>query len=91
MLYEHPTRATEWDQLAGIRGGGEGNMIRFALNRREPLRIQWEQFLDAVREGRPAPVSGLDGLAALSTARAIRASAARREAVVPAYRAEAIA
>jgi UDP-N-acetylglucosamine 3-dehydrogenase len=86
MLYEHPTRATEWDQLAGIRGGGEGNMIRFALDRREPLRVQWEQFLGAVRTGGPAPVAGLDGLAALSTARAIRASASRRETVVPAYR-----
>ena len=52
-LYEHPTRATEWDALAGIRGGGEGDMIRFALDRREPLRVQWEQFLAAVRDGRP--------------------------------------
>lgn len=85
-LYEHPTRATHWDALAGIRGGGEGDMIRFALDRREPLRVEWEQFLAAVREGRPAPVSGADGLAALSTARAIRASAARHETVVPAYR-----
>jgi UDP-N-acetylglucosamine 3-dehydrogenase len=86
MLYEHPTRATEWDALAGIRGGGEGNMIRFALDRREPLRVQWEEFLGAIRDGRPAPVSGADGLAALSTARAIRSSAARGETVVPAYR-----
>lgn len=86
MLYEHPTRATDWDHLAAIRGGGEGNMIRFALERREPLRVQWEQFLSAVREGRPAPVSGLDGLASLSVARAIQTSASRHEAVVPAYR-----
>ena len=86
VLYEHPTRATEWDQLAGIRGGGEGDMIRFALDRREPLRVQWEQFLAAVRAGGPAPVSGIDGLAALSIARAIRASAERHETVVPAYR-----
>ena len=64
MLYAHPTSATDWDHLAAIRGGGEGDMIRFALNRREPLRVQWEQFLGAVREGRPAPVSGHDGLAA---------------------------
>jgi predicted dehydrogenase len=85
-LYEHPTRATDWDALAGIRGGGEGDMIRFALDRREPLRVEWEQFLAAGREGRPAPVSGADGLAALSTARAIRESAARHETVVPAYR-----
>jgi predicted dehydrogenase len=86
VLYEHPTRATEWDQLAGIRGGGEGDMIRFALDRREPLRVEWEQFLAAVRTGGPAPVSGHDGLAALSTAHAIRASAERHETVVPGYR-----
>jgi UDP-N-acetylglucosamine 3-dehydrogenase len=86
MFYEHPTRATDWDHLAAIRGGGEGNMIRYALERREPLRVQWEQFLGAVREGRPAPVSGRDGLASLSVARAIRESAARHETVVPAYR-----
>ncbi len=86
MLYEHPTRATEWDQLAGIRGGGEGNMIRFALDRREPLRVQWEQFLAALRAGEPAPISGHDGLAALSTAHAISVAAERHETVVPAYR-----
>lgn len=86
FLYEHPTRATEWDQLAGIRGGGEGDMIRFALDRREPLRVQWEEFLDALRAGGPAPIGGHDGLAALSTARAITLSAERHETVVPAYR-----
>ena len=63
-------------------------MIRFALDRRAPLRVQWEQFLGAVREGRPAPVSGWDGLAALSTACAIRVSAERHETVVPIYRGE---
>lgn len=86
FFYEHPTKATEWDQLAGMRGGGEGDMIRFALERREPLRVEWEEFLAAVRAGGPAPVSGWDGLAALSTARAIRESAARHETVVPSYR-----
>jgi UDP-N-acetylglucosamine 3-dehydrogenase len=86
MLYEHPTRATDWDHLAAIRGGGEGDMIRFALNRREPMRVQWELFLDALREGRPAPVSGHDGLAALSVAHSIRESGLRHEVVVPRYR-----
>src|SRR5262249_31054507 len=86
MLYKHPTRATEWDQLAGIRGGGEGDMIRFALDRREPLRVQWEQFIAALRSGAAPPITGRDGLAALSTARAISASAERNETVVPSYR-----
>ena len=86
-LYEHPTKPTEWDALAGMRGGGEGDMTRFALNRREPLVVEWEAFLDAVRGVAEAPVTLRDGIAALSTARAIQLSAERHEPVVPGYRA----
>lgn len=86
ILYTHPNKATEWDHLAAIRGGGEGDMIRFGIDRREPLQVQWTEFLDAVRDGAPAPISGRDGLAALSTALAIRAAARGTEAVVPGYR-----
>jgi len=89
FLYEHPTQANEWEALAGMRGGGEGDMIRFALERREPLRVQWEAFLGAVRDGGPAPVSGRDGLAALSTARAIQQAGRLHETVTPSYRAAA--
>jgi UDP-N-acetylglucosamine 3-dehydrogenase len=85
-FYEHPTRATDWDRLAGIRGGGEGNMIRYALQRREPLRVQWERFTAAIRDGGQPHVTGRDGLAALSIAHAIRASADRHATVVPGYR-----
>jgi UDP-N-acetylglucosamine 3-dehydrogenase len=85
-FYEHPTQSTEWSQLAGMRGGGEGDMIRYALERREPLRLQWEAFIDAVRRGVPAPVDGSDGLATLSTARAIRTAGIEHRVVVPSYR-----
>lgn len=84
-FYGHPN-ATEQDALAAVRGGGEGDMIRYALDRREPLQMQWEGFLSAVRSGDPAPVDGRDGLAALSTALAIRRSAELHEPVVPNYR-----
>ncbi len=83
-FYEHPTKATEWDQLAGMQGGVEGDMVRYALERREPLRLQWEAFIDAVRRGGPAPVDGSDGLAALATAQAIRTAASGRRVVSPA-------
>ena len=86
-FYEHPSRVTEWDALGAVRGGGEGDMTRYALTRREPLRVQWESFLAAVRDGGAAPVDGRDGLAALSTALAILRSGERHEAVVPDYRA----
>jgi predicted dehydrogenase len=85
-FYEHPTQRTEWDQLAGMYGGGEGDMVRYALERREPLRLQWEAFIDAVGHHSPAPVDGVDGLAALSTARAILTAGAEHRVVAPNYR-----
>ena len=86
FFYEHPVQQTEWSALAGMRGPGEGDMVRYALTRREPLRVQWEAFLAAVRSGSAAPVGGRDGLAALSTARAIQQAGRINETVVPAYR-----
>jgi UDP-N-acetylglucosamine 3-dehydrogenase len=86
LFYEHPVQQTEWDALAGMRGPGEGDMVRYALARREPLRVEWEAFIGALRTGEPPPVSGLDGLAALSTARAIQAAGSTHEAAVPGYR-----
>lgn len=85
-FYEHPTKRTEWDQLAGMHGGGEGDMVRYALERREPLRMQWDAFIESVRRGGPAPVDGADGLAALSIAHAIRAAAGEHRVVAPSYR-----
>jgi UDP-N-acetylglucosamine 3-dehydrogenase len=84
--YEHPTQPTEWEPFAGMTGGGEGDMVRYALERREPLRVEWEAFLGAVRDGSGAPVDARDGLAALSTALAIRRAGERHEVVVPGYR-----
>jgi UDP-N-acetylglucosamine 3-dehydrogenase len=84
-FYEHPKRLTEWSELA-MRGGGEGDMIRYALERREPLRLQWEAFIAAVGQHGPAPVGGLDGLATLSVACAVRTAGVQHQAVAPGYR-----
>jgi UDP-N-acetylglucosamine 3-dehydrogenase len=84
--YGHPTEPTKWDTLANMRGAGEGDMIRYALARREPLLVQWETFLPALSGiGRPL-ASGYDGYAALSTARAIQRSGFCHEPVAPRYR-----
>jgi UDP-N-acetylglucosamine 3-dehydrogenase len=84
--YCHPTQLTSWDTLANMRGAGEGDMIRYALARREPLLVQWETFLCALSgQGEPL-ASGYDGYASLSTARAIQRSGVSHDAVVPHYR-----
>lgn len=65
----------------------EGNMTRFAIKRKEPLRVEWERFLEALETGGEAAVDGYEGLAALSIARAIRLSGETHDVVVPSYRA----
>ena len=60
--------------------------VGLPVTRREPLRIQWDRFVGALRNGTSPAVDGFDGLAALSTARALQRSAARGTTVVPEYR-----
>lgn len=83
MFFEHPTKPTAEEPLAGIRAGGEGNMIRYAIDRWEPLRVEWESFLASVRTGQPPLAQGRDGYAALSIAEAIRQSGAHHELATP--------
>jgi UDP-N-acetylglucosamine 3-dehydrogenase len=88
--YGHPTERTDWDTLANMRGAGEGDMIRYALARREPLVVQWETFLSALAGDGCPLASGYDGYASLSTARAIQRSGSSHDAVTPHYRKEAL-
>jgi predicted dehydrogenase len=46
-------------------------MIRYPMQRYEPLRAELESFAAAVQDDRPVPVSGEDGLAALRMALAL--------------------
>jgi hypothetical protein len=69
-----------------MRGTGEGDMTRYALARREPLRVEWESFLAALDGEAGGIASGWDGLAALSAARAIQRAGEEHTPVRPAYR-----
>lgn len=84
--HENPRMRIEWDALAVMRGTGEGNMTRFAIDRREPLRVEWESFLAAVRGEAPPAVTGWDGLAAMSAARAVQRSGQSHAPEVPLHR-----
>jgi predicted dehydrogenase len=47
-FYANGARSTEWEALRAFRGVSEGDMIRYAIPKREPLLVEHERFRDAV-------------------------------------------
>jgi predicted dehydrogenase len=61
----------DWESMRVMRGVSEGRMVRFHIDKKEPLRAEHEAFLAAVRGETPIAVSGEDGLIALKLAHEI--------------------
>lgn len=67
--------ATTWDDISRFRGVSEGDVIRYAIAKPEPLRVEHENFRDAVL-GKPADIVTLkQGLATVQVAQACIESA----------------
>jgi predicted dehydrogenase len=82
-FFANGTMATEWDRTKQLRGVSEGDQVRYALRKREPLLVELETFCDYVEGDADAPVVTLrDGLEAVRCAEAVLASAQRGETVV---------
>ena len=47
-FYANGEVQTTWDDIANFRGVSEGDVIRYAIAKPEPLRVEHEQFRDAV-------------------------------------------
>lgn len=77
ILYENDAapQGSDWHELA-VLGVTEGRMIRFKVSKKEPLREELDAFVNAVRTGAAAPVSGADGLLALAVAQKLVESGA---------------
>ncbi|HEX2087046.1 MAG TPA: Gfo/Idh/MocA family oxidoreductase, partial [Solirubrobacteraceae bacterium] len=81
-LHENAEVAIEWAATQQLRGVSEGNAIRFALERREPLVVEHEAFRAFVAGDEDAPVVPLEaGLETVLTAEAVLESARRGETV----------
>ena len=63
--------AALWPGLQTLKGVSEGTMVRYPLQRYEPLKAELQAFLRAIQDEASAPVSGEDGLAALRLALAL--------------------
>lgn len=67
---------SDWDALATFRGVSEGDMVRYALQKREPLVVEHENFRDAILGEREKIVAMKDGLQTLRVIDACLRSAA---------------
>jgi predicted dehydrogenase len=73
---------TEWPSVANFRGVAEGDMVRFAFPKPEPLRTEHEAFRDAVNGLSTEIVTMHQGVEVVRVAEAISASAREGMTVV---------
>ncbi len=73
-----------WTEMQALRGVAEGDMTRYALQRREPLAVELERFARYAAGGDESGVVSLaEGLATVRVAEACLRSAASGETVRP--------
>ncbi|MCL2785217.1 MAG: Gfo/Idh/MocA family oxidoreductase [Propionibacteriaceae bacterium] len=63
--YANGTVPTEWDAVAAFRGVSEGDVIRYAFPKREPLRVEHEAFRDTILGKSTTAVTMEEGLRTL--------------------------
>ncbi len=80
-FYENGRFPIEWDQIAAFRGVSEGEVTRFALNKREPLRVEHEHFRDAILGTASEHVSMAEALSTMRVIDAILESAKTGQAI----------
>ena len=74
-FYANGATNTEWEALRAFRGVAEGDMIRYAIPKREPLLVEHERFRDAV-EGKDNDIVTLrQGMRTVEVAAAVLKSA----------------
>ena len=74
-FYANGAMSTEWEALRAFRGVAEGDMIRYAIPKREPLLVEHERFRDAV-EGKESDIVTLrQGTRTVQVAAAVLRSA----------------
>jgi UDP-N-acetylglucosamine 3-dehydrogenase len=66
--YKNGVVNTTWEQATHFSGAVEGDMIKTYIPKKEPLKLEHEGFINAVRDNTVMPVTGEDGRAALEVA-----------------------
>ncbi len=67
-FYENDYSTTDWDTMRALTGVSEGTMTRLKVQKIEPLRLEYEDVIAAIRNDTLPSVTGEDGLAVLNAA-----------------------
>jgi UDP-N-acetylglucosamine 3-dehydrogenase len=71
-FYANGTTSVAWDGVSSFRGVSEGDITRYALEKREPLKTEHEGFRDAVLSGDTSNIVTLaEGMKVVETAEKI--------------------
>lgn len=70
-----------WQGLESIKGVNEGKLVRYAIKREEPLKLELAAFVKALENGERIPIDGEAGIAALNASLAIVASGIKQRLV----------
>lgn len=81
-FYENGSLPLGWDQISAFRGVSEGQVIRYALEKREPLAVEHEHFRDAVLGKACEHVTMREALTTMEVVQAMLDSAAHDGEVV---------
>jgi predicted dehydrogenase len=81
-FYENSDALNDWEALVNFRGVSEGNVIRYAISKHEPLRNELTSFIDSIVSGDKRDiVSFASGLETVRTCEAILQSSKKEEIV----------
>jgi UDP-N-acetylglucosamine 3-dehydrogenase len=70
-FFANGTIPLEWESVSSFRGVSEGDMVRYAFAKREPLRVEHENFRDAVLGEQTDVVTMAQGLRTLAVVEAM--------------------
>ncbi len=80
-FYRNDRMGANWDPVGTVCGVSEGDMIKFRVDRREPLKEELRAFAVAVAQAQTPNVTGWDGLQALALAHKVIESSQACETV----------
>ncbi|OAV77179.1 Gfo/Idh/MocA family protein [Dietzia sp. 111N12-1] len=80
-FYANGSVETTWDEISRFRGVSEGNVVRYAYAKPEPLRVEHENFRDALLGAEADIVSMRQGLATVRVVEACIESASTNQVV----------